>query len=95
MMLRLQRLGMEFIEPKGAFYVMVSVKKYFGKSIEGQKIRTAFDFASVLLEQERVAVIPGESFGAPEYVRMSYAASEIDIERGLNAIGSFLTQLSD
>lgn len=95
MMLRLSRLNMEFIEPKGAFYVMVSVKKFFGKSIEGQRIKTAFDFASVLLEQERVAVIPCESFGAPDYVRLSYAASEIDIERGLNSIGSFLAQLID
>lgn len=95
MMLRLSRLNMEFIEPKGAFYVMVSVKKFFGKSVDGQRIRTAFDFASLLLEQERVAVIPCESFGAPDYVRLSYAASEIDIERGLNSIGSFLAKLID
>ncbi len=95
MMLRLQRLGLEFIEPKGAFYVMVSIKKFIGKSLDGQRIRSAFDFASVLLDQERVAVIPCESFGAPDYVRLSYAASEIDIERGLDAIKLFLAQLND
>ncbi len=93
MMLRLHRLGLEYIEPKGAFYVMVSVKGFMGKSIEGQRIRSAYDFASLLLEQAQVAVIPCESFGADDYVRLSYAASEKDIERGLDAIGGFLAQL--
>lgn len=95
MMLRLHRLGMQYIEPKGAFYIMVNIKEYIGKRIEGQRINSAFDFASLLLEQVQVAVIPCESFGAPEYVRMSYAASEKDIERGLDAMGSFLAQLHD
>lgn len=95
MMMRLKRLGLEFIEPKGAFYVMASVKKFIGKNFEGQRIRSAFDFASVLLEQALVAVIPCESFGAPDYIRMSYAASEIDIGRGLDAIGVFISQLKD
>ena len=72
-----------------------SIKKFIGKSLDGQRIRSAFDFASVLLDQERVAVIPCESFGAPDYVRLSYAASEIDIERGLDAIKLFLAQLND
>lgn len=93
MMLRLHRIGMEYIEPKGAFYVMASIKKYIGKSIEGQRIRSAYDFASILLEQVQVAVIPCEGFGAPDYIRLSYAASEKDIERGLDAITSFVAQL--
>ena len=95
MMLRLSRLGVDYIEPKGAFYIMMSVKKFIGKQLDGQRIRSAFDFASVLLEQALVAVIPCESFGAPDYVRLSYAASEIDIERGLDAISAFVAQLKD
>ena len=95
MMLRLKRLGVDFIEPKGAFYIMMSVGKFIGKQFDGQRIRSAFDFASVLLEQALVAVIPCESFGAPDYVRLSYAASEIDIERGLDAISAFVSQLKD
>lgn len=95
MMLRLKRLGLEFIEPKGAFYVMVSIEKFKNKKYDALPIRTAYDFASVLLEQARVAVIPCEGFGAPDYVRLSYAASEIDIERGLDSLGSFLAQLTD
>lgn len=93
MMLRLSRLGLKYIEPKGAFYVMVSVKEFEGKSIEGQRIRSAYDFASAMLEQVQVATIPCEGFGAPDYIRLSYAASEKDIERGLDAMGSFLSQL--
>lgn len=95
MMLRLSNLGVEFIEPKGAFYVMMSVKKFLGKHCDGVTIRSAFDFASSLLEQALVAVIPCESFGAPDYVRLSYAASEVDIERGLNALAAYLKSLKD
>lgn len=94
MMLRLSRLGLTYIEPKGAFYIMVPINKFIGKNYEGQIIRTAFDFATMLLEHAQVAVIPCESFGAPDYVRLSYAASEKDIERGLNSLGSFIGQLN-
>lgn len=94
MMLKLSRLKLDYIEPKGAFYIMVSIKQFEGKSCEGQKIRSAYDLASVLLEHAQVAVIPCESFGAPDYVRLSYAASEKDIERGLKSIASFIAQLN-
>ena len=93
MMLRLSRLGLNYIEPKGAFYIMVSIKQFEGKSFDGQVIRSAYDLASSLLEHAQVAVIPCESFGAPDYIRLSYAASEKDIERGLNSISTYITQL--
>jgi len=93
MMLRLSRLGLNYIEPKGAFYVMVSIKEFEGRSYEGQRLRSAYDFASALLEHAQVAVVPCEGFGAPDYIRMSYAASEKDIERGLDSIAVFLSQL--
>ena len=93
MMLRLSRLGLEYIEPKGAFYVMASIKKFEGMSIDGQRIHSAYDFATLLLERAQVATIPCEGFGAPDYIRLSYAASEKDIERGLDSIATFLTQL--
>ena len=95
MMLRLSRIGVPYIEPKGAFYIMVSIKQFIGKYFEGQPIRSAYDFATVLLERAQVAIIPCEGFGAPDYVRLSYAASEKDIERGLDAFGGFLQQLHD
>lgn len=93
MMLRLSRLGLHFIEPKGAFYVMVSIKDFEGKSYDGVQIRTAYDLASSLLEHAQVAVVPCEGFGAPDYIRLSYAASEKDIERGLDSIKSYIAQL--
>lgn len=95
MMLRLKRIGLTYIEPQGAFYVMVSIKEFEGKSYEGQIIRSAYDFASILLEHAQVAVIPCESFGAPDYVRLSYASSEKDIERGLGSIAGFVAQLKN
>ena len=95
MMLRLSRIGVPYIEPKGAFYIMVSIKQFIGKYFEGQPIRSAYDFATVLLERAQVAIIPCEGFGAPDYVRLSYAASEKDMERGLDAFGGFLQQLHD
>lgn len=91
----LKKLGLDFIEPHGAFYIMAAVNKLIGKQADGRLISSAFDFASVLLDRALVAVIPCESFGAPEYVRLSYAASEIDIERGLDAISAFISQLKD
>ncbi len=93
MMLRLTRAGLKFIEPKGAFYVMVSVKEFEGSKYDGQTVRCASDFANMLLEHAQVAVIPCEGFGAPDYIRLSYAASEKDIERGLDAITAFVKQL--
>lgn len=93
MMLKLSRLNLDYIEPKGAFYIMVSIKSFEGKSFDGHVIKSAYDLASILLENAQVAVIPCESFGAPDYIRLSYAASEKDIERGLAKIADFISQL--
>ncbi|MCH5161211.1 MAG: pyridoxal phosphate-dependent aminotransferase [Clostridiales bacterium] len=93
MMLRLSRMGLSYIEPKGAFYIMVCIKPFEGKKFEGVAIRSAYDLASSLLEHAQVAVIPCESFGAPDYIRLSYAASEKDIERGLDAMKNYFEQL--
>lgn len=93
MMLRLSRIGLPYIEPKGAFYIMVCIKQFEGKSYEGRIIRSAHDLATSLLEHAQVAVIPCESFGAPDYIRLSYAASEKDIERGLDSIAAYFAAL--
>ena len=58
-------------------------------------IRSAYDLANIMLEHAQVAVIPCESFGAPDYIRLSYAASEKDIERGLDSIRSFFAQIKE
>ena len=73
-----------FIEPKGAFYVMCNIAKT-GK--------TAADFAQELLEQKLLTVIPCESFGAPEYVRLSYACSEDQITESIKRLKEFCENL--
>ena len=79
-----------YIEPLGAFYVMVGIEGLLGKTLSGCKIDTALDFANALLEKEKVAVIPCESFGADGYIRLSYAISESDIAHGLDGIKRFI-----
>ena len=80
-------------EPKGAFYVMVDVSKTFGKSIDGQIIDSAHKAAELLLRYAQIAVVPCEAFGAPEHIRLSYAASKEDIQRGLQRLKEFLEKL--
>lgn len=82
--------GLTFIEPQGAFYVMVGIKNLIGKKFFGSKIVSAQQFAEVLLAKKQVAVIPCESFGADNYIRLSYAISDADIVEGLTRIADFI-----
>ncbi|MEW6776100.1 MAG: pyridoxal phosphate-dependent aminotransferase [Bdellovibrionota bacterium] len=72
--------------PEGAFYVFPNVKGVLGKSFNGKKIASDMDFAAYLLEQALVAVVPGTPFGAPGYMRLSYATSMDNIRKGLSRI---------
>ena len=86
---------LEFVYPKGAFYVMLNVAHLFGKSTEsGKKLSSAYDVATELLAEKMVAAIPCESFGAPEYLRLSYAISLDDIKTGLERIADFISSLA-
>lgn len=78
------------VEPHGAFYVMMKVSGLFNKAIDGKVMKTAQDVAELMLDKVNVAVIPGESFGADEYIRLSYAISEKDIKTGLDSIEKFV-----
>lgn len=81
--------GLRCVDPQGAFYVMVHIGAFVGKTVYGQQIAGSLDFAAVLLEQAKVAVIPGIAFGADHYIRLSYAADMKAIETGLRRIGDF------
>jgi aspartate aminotransferase len=83
---------LSYIMPDGAFYLYVNISKIFGKTYNGVKITCALDFASALLENYLVAVIPGEGFGTKEYIRLSYATSMKNIIEGLKRIRDFLNQ---
>ena len=85
--------GVQAIEPDGAFYVMLVVGGLYGKSYNGKTINNSIEFADVLLDAEKVATVPGVSFGADDCVRLSYALSEADMEEGLKRIKNFISQL--
>ena len=68
--------GLSIIRPEGAFYVMINLENYLGKSINENVINNSVDFSRELLEHEKVAVIPGSAFGLDKYIRLSYATSE-------------------
>lgn len=83
-----------FIKPNGAFYIMVNIEKFFNKELGGKKINNSLDFSELLLQEENVAVIPGEAFGLNNYIRLSYATSIDLIDKGLVRIKMFLEKLS-
>ena len=86
--------GVEAVEPDGAFYVMLVVDNLYGKRYQGKTIEGSVAFADALLEAEKVAAIPGVSFGADDCLRLSYSLSEADIEEGIARIARFVKALS-
>lgn len=83
--------GVKCDQPTGAFYAFPDVSGHFGRTIGGTKITGSMDFATALLEQAQVALVPGEPFGCPENVRLSFACSLAQIEKGLDRIEKWLT----
>ena len=81
------------IVPEGAFYIMLVVSGAFGKKLGERTIENAADFADALLEEKKVAVVPGGPFGADDCVRLSYSLSMEDMMEGLERIDAFMAQL--
>ncbi len=86
-------LGLDYVKPDGAFYVMLVVDKLFGKSYNGKKITGSMDVADLLLTEKQVAVTPGVCFGDDEAIRLSYALAFEDIEAGLQKIAEFAAEV--
>ncbi|MEE9251840.1 MAG: pyridoxal phosphate-dependent aminotransferase [Thermodesulfobacteriota bacterium] len=86
--------GLTCFYPQGAFYVFPNVSRFFGKSYHGKKISNSVDFTGFLLEEAKVAVVPGIEFGAEGYVRISYATSMKEIVKGTDRIEEALKNLS-
>ncbi|HPU42509.1 MAG TPA: pyridoxal phosphate-dependent aminotransferase, partial [Acetivibrio clariflavus] len=84
--------GLSCIKPNGAFYVMMNISKFIGTEIDGVKINGSDDFAELLLEKAKVALVPGSGFGTDIHVRLSYATSLENIKEGLNRIENFLNK---
>ena len=78
--------GFKLNIPDGAFYVFPDVSNFFGKTIRGKKIKDANDFSMFLLEEANVATVTGDAFGAPNCIRISYAASELQLREAIKRI---------
>lgn len=85
--------GVTCPRPAGAFYAFPNVSAYFGRSHGGGAVESSLDLSAYLLETARVAVVPGEAFGAPANIRLSYASSLADIQEGVARIGEALAAL--
>ena len=83
--------GFKINIPEGAFYVFPDISAFFGKNIQGKQIENANDFSMLLLEEANVATVTGEAFGAPNCVRLSYAASEIQLREAIKRIKTLLS----
>ena len=83
--------GVSCHEPLGAFYCFPSFEDRLRDPIAGRSVRTTLELAEVALEEARVAIVPGEAFGAPGYVRLSYALSDEDLAEGVERIAELLS----
>jgi len=82
--------GVTCIAPQGAFYCFPNVEGVLGREIAGRTVTSSMDLCDVLLDEAKVALVPGEAFGAPGYVRLSFATSDDNIEEGLERIAKVL-----
>jgi len=82
--------GVSCPEPEGAFYAYPAVKDLLGREIRGKVATTTTELAAIILEEVEVAVVPGEAFGTPGYLRLSYALSDDDIVEGVGRIAALL-----
>ncbi len=74
------------IPPQGAFYVFVDVQQVLGKTFNGQLIHTSLDFCNYLIENEHLVAVPGGGFGAPHFIRLSFANSDDTLKQALAAL---------
>ncbi|OON78455.1 pyridoxal phosphate-dependent aminotransferase [Streptomyces tsukubensis] len=76
--------------PEGAFYVYPSVKGLLGKEIRGRRPQSSVELAALILDEVEVAVVPGEAFGTPGYLRLSYALGDEDLVEGVSRVQKLL-----
>ena len=85
--------GVDCPLPEGAFYVYPSVRALVGKNLRGQQIQSSAQLAGMILDEAEVAVVPGEAFGTPGYLRLSYATADSDITEGVGRIAGLLAEV--
>jgi aspartate aminotransferase len=86
--------GIHCLKPEGAFYVFPNIAALIGKAANGKKLSSPCDVADYLLDEAKVAGVPGEDFGSQQHIRFSYATSLTDIEKGCRRIGDAVAKLA-
>ena len=89
----MKSLGLDYVKPDGAFYVMLLCDKFYGKKYHGRVIEGSMDMADLLLQEKKVALTPGICFGDDDALRLSYALSTADMCEGLNRIAEFVKEI--
>ena len=79
-------------EPEGAFYVYPSVEEVLGRELRGRRPGSSAELAALILDEVEVAVVPGEAFGTPGYLRLSYALGDADLEEGVGRLAALLAE---
>jgi aspartate/methionine/tyrosine aminotransferase len=87
--------GVACPEPEGAFYAFPSVKGLLGRSLRGQRPASSAELAELCINEAKVAVVPGEAFGAPGYFRMSYAMADHDMVEGVTRLDALFAEAQD
>jgi len=87
--------GVVCVEPEGAFYAFPSVKGLLGRSLRGQRPTTSAELAELCINEVKVAVVPGEAFGAPGFFRLSYALGDDDLVEGVSRLATLFAEAHD
>ena len=86
--------GIKAPEPQGAFYIFPDVSAYLGRTAGNYHLATVADLADWLLEKHHVAIVPGTAFGDTNCIRLSFAASDADIAKGLQRLTTAFAELT-
>ncbi len=86
--------GIKCFSPQGAFYAFPNISSFFGKRYNGKEIKSSMSFTEFLLDEAKVAVVPGDSFGSDDHVRISFATSMENIVKGMDRIEEAVKKLS-
>jgi aspartate/methionine/tyrosine aminotransferase len=93
-LMRLQAVpGISCFKPQGAFYLFPNVSSTYDKECDGMAIRNSYGLSYYLLKQARVALVPGDAFGADDFIRFSYATSMENLEKGMDRIVEAMSRL--
>jgi aspartate aminotransferase len=84
--------GVTCVEPEGAFYAFPSLQAVLGRELRGRRPATSMELAELILQEAKVAIVPGEAFGAPGYARLSYALGDDDLAEGVTRITKLLAE---